>query len=160
MPFFADLLSFLAALSTLATSKQAFPKFKKQERFVPIFIRSTILLGRTWSCKKPLNQANIYISIYIIFSSLPRLIPKISDEMIRLLFGEGVRWGVDIRGCAWACMWAQPLNLPHRHTEPFLLSRLRNAAEVSPPRLLRVSVAGAFPKHRKIRNNALRCPMA
>lgn len=53
--------------------------------------------------------------------------------MIRFLFREGVRWGVDIRGCAWACMWAQPLNLPQRHTEPFLLSRLRNAAEVSPP---------------------------
>lgn len=53
--------------------------------------------------------------------------------MIRFLFGEGVRWGVDIRGCAWAWIWAQPLNLPQRHTEPFLLSRLRNVAEASPP---------------------------
>lgn len=108
---------------------------------------------RTTNLISPLIRPTSYI--HKIFSSLPPLIPKISDEMIRFLFGEGVQWGVDIRGCAWACMWAQPLNLPQRFSSHGSGMRQR-----LPPRLLRVSVAGAFPKHCKIRNNALCCPMA
>lgn len=170
-------------LLTLATSRK-YVGNEKLERFVPVATMSLKIIRDRSGEREPfinlihsLICSSRHAAITYMRNKmfvLLRPIPKITNDKGEVpVFWDGVQRGVDIRGSAWACMWAQPSEpavTPRRVFSTLTAQECSRGFPLASDSFWHWCFSktqwdyGTFPKHYKThrvkQDSTLRCPVA